>query len=202
MKRPLTLAAIGVVSVVTIIAACSDGVVTPKPGDATLASKTPAIAAPAMTHEHSDDPSVKNATMDPGLLRKLRRITAAYHDINAARNAGYSTQLTGCMVDPTLGGMGFHFGKGEFIDGKAEKFRPEVLLYEPQQDGSMRFVALEYIVPFDQWTKPNPPKLFGQVFKRNEAFGVWALHAWIWEHNPSGIFADWNPNVNCRFAAQ
>lgn len=23
------------------------------------------------------------------------------------------------------------------------------------------------------------------------------LHAWIWKHNPSGTFAEWNPNVRC-----
>ena len=23
------------------------------------------------------------------------------------------------------------------------------------------------------------------------------LHAWIWKHNPSGMFEDWNPTVSC-----
>ena len=22
-------------------------------------------------------------------------------------------------------------------------------------------------------------------------------HAWIWKHNPAGMFADWNPEVSC-----
>ena len=196
MKRPMTVLGVGLGVAVVIVAACSEGAVTP-PREVTRASLTP----PAMTHEHTgDDARIRSARMDRGDLEHLRRLTNAYHDINAARAAGYATQITGCMVDPQLGGMGFHFGNTEFIDGKAEKFKPEVLLYEPQQDGSMKFVALEYIVPFDQWTKNKPPHLFGQDFKRNEQFGVWALHTWIWEHNPSGIFADWNPRVNCQFA--
>jgi hypothetical protein len=42
--------------------------------------------------------------------------------------------------------------------------------------------------------------LFGQDFKHNDTFGIWALHAWVWKDNPSGIFADWNPRVTCEHA--
>ena len=41
------------------------------------------------------------------------------------------------------------------------------------------------------------PILFGQQFQRNETFQLWGLHAWVWEENPSGIFANWNPRVTC-----
>jgi hypothetical protein len=46
-----------------------------------------------------------------------------------------------------------------------------------------------------------PPRLFGQDFKVNAAFGIWALHAWVWKDNPSDIFADWNPVVTCAHDA-
>jgi hypothetical protein len=23
------------------------------------------------------------------------------------------------------------------------------------------------------------------------------LHVWLWKHNPTGMFAEWNPNVRC-----
>ena len=23
------------------------------------------------------------------------------------------------------------------------------------------------------------------------------LHVWLWKHNPSGLFAEWNPSVTC-----
>jgi hypothetical protein len=23
------------------------------------------------------------------------------------------------------------------------------------------------------------------------------LHVWLWQHNPSGLFAPWNPDVTC-----
>jgi hypothetical protein len=32
---------------------------------------------------------------------------------------------------------------------------------------------------------------------QNHTFDVWALHVWVWKHNPSGMFADWNPQVSC-----
>ena len=25
------------------------------------------------------------------------------------------------------------------------------------------------------------------------------LHAWLWQHNPSGFFEDWNPRVTCAY---
>jgi hypothetical protein len=27
--------------------------------------------------------------------------------------------------------------------------------------------------------------------------GFYILHAWIWQTNPSGMFAHWNPEVTC-----
>jgi hypothetical protein len=62
---------------------------------------------------------------------------------------------------------------------------------------ALRLVGVEYVVPFGAWTAPEPPVLFGQHFHRNETFGLWALHVWVWQHNPSGLFADWNPRVTC-----
>jgi hypothetical protein len=23
------------------------------------------------------------------------------------------------------------------------------------------------------------------------------LHVWVWDHNPSGMFTQWNPTVSC-----
>jgi hypothetical protein len=96
--------------------------------------------------------------------------------------------------------MGFHVGNQAYINATVELEKPEVLLYEPQVGGGRELVAVEYIVPFDLWTAATPPVLMGQTFKRNEQFGVWALHVWLYRDNPSGIFADWNPRVSCAAA--
>jgi hypothetical protein len=45
--------------------------------------------------------------------------------------------------------------------------------------------------------------LFGQRFNLTDApnrYGLppfYSLHAWIWQENPAGTFAMWNPSVHC-----
>ena len=133
-------------------------------------------------------------------IAAVRRATQAFQDFDQARAAGYTARLTPCMSDAAQGGMGFHYGKEAAIDGMVKLEEPEVLLYEPQPDGSLELVGIEYIVPFPQWTAQNPPRLMGHEFHRNETFGLWALHAWLYRENPSGMFADWNPRVSCAAA--
>jgi hypothetical protein len=115
-------------------------------------------------------------------------------------DAGWSAPIEACLSDPQLGGMGLHYGNPALIDGRVDAMEPELLLYEPQKNGKLRFVAVEYIVPFTAWQGDAPPMLYGQSFHRNETFGIWALHVWHERHNPRGMFADWNPKVTCRHA--
>jgi hypothetical protein len=130
-------------------------------------------------------------------LDALRRVTEAYSDFARAQADGYTERLTDCMSDPS-GGMGYHYGKAAFIDGTARLLEPEVLMYEPQADGSLRLVGIEYIVPLA--AAANPPSLFGLTFHRNDAFQLWVLHVWLYRDNPSGMFTDWNPTVSCAAA--
>lgn len=130
-------------------------------------------------------------------LAELRRAVASFHDFAAARSAGYTAEITPCMEDGRRGGMGYHYAKPELIDGVVIEGRPEVLLYEPRGNGRLRFVGVEFIIPFDAWTSTEPPVLYGQTLARNETFKVWALHVWVGRENPTGIFSDWNPNVTC-----
>ena len=132
-------------------------------------------------------------------LRRLRRTTAPFRRFRVAEAAGYAAQLTPCQVTEA-GGMGFHYGNPALIDGIVEEQEPEVLLYEPTRSGELRLVAVEYIVPFTAWPADEPPALNGVSFHRNNTFGLWVLHAWVWKHNPTGVFQDWNPRVSCRFA--
>ena len=132
-------------------------------------------------------------------LATLRRVTARYHSFERAQADGYTAKLTECMASAE-GGMGYHYGHPSLIDGGVDVAAPEVLLYEPQRNGQLRLVGVEYVVPFDAWRAPESPVLFGQHFHRNDSFELWALHVWVWRHNPSGLFADWNPNVSCTDA--
>jgi len=79
--------------------------------------------------------------------------------------------------------------------------QPELLLYEPEKDGKLRFVGVEYIVPFtDHPATAAPPTLLGHEFSQVPEAGVWGLHIWVGRHNSSGIFSPWNPKVSCQFA--
>lgn len=133
-------------------------------------------------------------------LAALRGATAPFQRIEVASDAGWDTAITGCM-ESGEGGMGYHYANGALFDGVADELAPETLLYEPQKNGRLRLVGVEYIVPFTSVPADAPaPSLHGVAFHQNQAFGLWALHAWVWKHNPNGVFEDWNPTVTCAFA--
>lgn len=171
-----------------------------------LAACDPAPTAPS--HPGTDAPPTlasvpETAGAEVGSwLANLRESLAPYHRLEAALAANWDTDITGCLEDPVAGGMGHHYADLVRLDDVIEETRPEALLYEPQRNGRMRLVAVEYVVPFSEtWPEEGPaPMLQGQPFSANEVFGVWALHAWIWHHNPSGMFASWNPRVSCAHA--
>ena len=136
----------------------------------------------------------------PSELQALKEATTPYQDITAAEAAGYDTPLTPCWYDHAQGGMGIHYGNVNLIDGTPSLMHPEVLIYEPQSDHSLKLVALEYLVPIDAWSGTSPPSLEGQAFTRDDALGVYELHLWLWEDNPKGMYFEWNPNVSCQYA--
>jgi hypothetical protein len=132
-------------------------------------------------------------------LATLKQVTGPLRSFDAAISAGWGTKITSCMADATAGGMGFHYGNTAYIDGTVQVDKPQLLLYEPQANGSEQLVAVEYIIPYSFHARSDtPPVLFGQQFKQNDTFGLWGLHVWAWKTNPSGLYADWNPNVNCN----
>src|SRR5712671_3033444 len=130
-------------------------------------------------------------------LALLRQVTSSFQQFDNAKAAGWKTQITGCMTDANgAGGMGFHYGNTDLINGTVSVDKPELLLYEPEKNGRLRLVAVEYIIPYSfHGSDLAPPVLFGQEFKKNATFQLWGLHAWVWRENPSGVFANWNPKV-------
>jgi hypothetical protein len=143
-------------------------------------------------------------------IAQLRRLVAPFHDFQTASDAGWSTPITPCLVaadlpsQPGSGAMGFHFGNLAYIQdgGVVDLLQPELLLYEPEKNGKLRFVGVEYIVPFTDHPATDPaPTLLGHEFAQVPEFGVWGLHIYVGRHNPSGTFAAWNPKVSCENAA-
>lgn len=137
-------------------------------------------------------------------LLKVRAATAPYHWVGNAEAAGYvSTEE--CASSPE-GGMGIHYVNFDLIaDPALEPTQPEILIYEPTRHGP-RLVAVEYAtIDADQdlGTDQDRPTLFGVPFD-GPMLGHgpgepihYDLHAWVWKHNPSGTFAQWNPRVHC-----
>ena len=171
---------------------------------ATACSRTPDTLEPAETAVHDGAAfAMRAAGTSPQVrewLAQLRRTARPFEKIKAAGELGWGEKLTDCMVQEGSGGMGFHYGNTALFDAVVEPLNPEILVYEPLRNGRMRFVAVEYAVPFTAWTAAEPPEVHGIPFHRNETFQLWVLHVWIGRHNPAGIFMDWNPDVSCRFA--
>jgi hypothetical protein len=151
------------------------------------------------------------AAANPGDPGRARAATAKYHRLAVAQRDGYGllTDAAGiaCIDNPGVGGMGVHYVKGALVgDAAVKATTPEALVYEPQGNGRMRLVALEYVVFQDAWdaAHDSPPSLFGREFMLTPAgnrYGLpafYELHAWVWTHNPRGMFDDWNPLVSCH----
>jgi hypothetical protein len=98
--------------------------------------------------------------------------------------------------------MGIHYVNGKLIDddGVIDISKPEAVMYEPQADGTMQLVAVEYI------SLKGPANLDGQLFSFTNSpnrYGLppfYELHVWAWRNNPTGAFADMNPDVSCDAA--
>jgi hypothetical protein len=184
-----------------VIAACDRGAPTSPSFIASSGLAMEAVsglAGPSGHHQHV------NIELTPDMrqeLATLHPIFARYHDLDKAIADGY--EFVGpCVSDPALGGMGDHYSLNEEIDfgrgdGTYALDKPQYLVYAPQKNGGRRLAALDYTVPFEKWHSAEPPAFFGIPFTRNEGFGVWMFHIWLFEHNPApaGMFANFNPTV-------
>jgi len=136
-------------------------------------------------NEHSDIPRVVKE------LREARKATKKYRDLNKALADGYAD------VNVFVPKMGYHYLKAEILDATFNHKRPELLVYaNVHGKQGLQLVALEYAVPTN--LSATPPAGFTGDFDqwdRNDAFGLWTLHAWVWLPNPDGVFADFNPRL-------
>lgn len=139
-------------------------------------------------------------------LASLRASVAAYHNTDRAVAAGYLPPEEGTLLDACItlpdAGMGVHWADWSLYDTTVDAVQPEALVYEPRKDGGLRLVAVEYLVPQSEWDAihDDPPTVLGMemhVVAPPGAEPFYALHAWIFKHNPDGMHADFNPMVTC-----
>ncbi len=151
-------------------------------------------------------------------LSELTQFSAKYHNFKVAQEdypVLVSNELTapdGCVSDMTQGGMGYHYAGRFGIDDDVNYLEPELLVYAPTNgaqttpEGEPRFrlAAFDYFIPYSEaWPEAgaaptsadlglaiNPAIAFAP-----SRFGGWMFHIWLWENNPAGMFANWNPSV-------
>jgi hypothetical protein len=149
------------------------------------------MAAPLQAKPPAGEPDVAKQ------LAAVRNATASYHDVQAAIDDGY-VRATGCVPQ-----MGYHFMRFDEMEEplvsddqtSLDPLDPEILVYAPKPNGSLRLVAVEYAVADDAPT----PSLFGQTFAAPGPPGpaFYTLHAWVWQANPAGMFEAHNAKISC-----
>lgn len=130
------------------------------------------------------------------LADSVRDANARFADVAVAVSEGYAP--IPCVSGIEGGAMGVHYVNGDLInDEKIDLAHPEAVMYEPGPDGKMALIAVEYITP------KGPAELGGHLFSFTNApnrYGLpafYELHVWAWRQNPTGAFADMNPDVSC-----
>jgi hypothetical protein len=137
-------------------------------------------------------------------LDAIRGATEPYRQVEAATAAGYAANF-GCVSHAGHGAMGIHYINGDLLaDPAIDPLRPEAVMYEPQADGTLQAIGVEYVVLQEAWHAAGnqaPPALAGQPFYLTTGFfevpPFYALHIWLWKENPAGTFAGYNPDVVC-----
>ena len=125
-------------------------------------------------------------------LQQARAATARYRKIENAIKDGYVD------INVVVPGMGHHYMKASNVDGHFDFRKPEILVYNRDENGHFELVAVEYAVPISASPNVAPEGFTGtdDVWNRNTGFGLWLLHAWVWAFNPEGVFNPTNPNVH------
>jgi hypothetical protein len=171
---------------------------------------TLSLAAAAHDRDHSSDNDRHSSNFSP-IVNEVRR---AVRSLSKYDLANYGKILrTPCVTGNEFGAMGVHLINHTFVDGILDPNKPEALIYEPQSDGRLRFVAVEYVVPKALWDELNPPTpglpdprpalhghLLNFVASPNRygiEGGFFEIHVWF-RDNPKGALTDWNPEVTCE----
>ena len=153
---------------------------------------------------------------DP-LVQIVRNATQRYQNVaNAAPDYG---PALGCVSGSDHGAMGIHYVNGSLLNGETllggeqlDPKRPQALIYEPQSNGELKLVGVEFIIFASALPAGAAPGVEGHLMHyidgptvpRPQAtpnrYGLPAffeLHVWAWEPNPQGSFVDWNDHVSC-----
>jgi hypothetical protein len=172
-----------VVPVAALLAACQSsdaGVSNPVASAAQSVAESP---------HHAPVTPTPSAGLPGEQLARVRRATARYHDLQDALDAGYED------IDVVLPNMGRHFLNKSLLDARFDPDQPELLVYS-EAKGRPVLVAVEYAVPLSlSATAPEGFTGDADAWFPDQNFQLWTLHAWVWTHNPDGMFFPTNKLV-------
>jgi len=141
--------------------------------------------------------NVAAADMSNPLVEHVRAVNQRFEDPSVAVAEGY----TAISCTDGVGGVvtGVHYVNARYLKDEVPAInRPQALMYEPGDDGSLSLLAIEYI------TFKGPTWLEGQPYHYIAApnrYGLvpfYDLLVWSGEPNPRGVFADKTPNFTCE----
>jgi len=157
------------------------------------------------SHAHMDATKQDVSSSTSAFLKIVRDSTERFKDVRVAMTEGYALQF-GCVTGSDSGAMGLHYVNGNLVNsGILDPTRPQIVIYEPQPDGSLKLIGADYLVIATVWHARHveTPQMMGQLFHLFDApnrFGLpafYTLHVWAWKDNPSGTFVNWHPQVSC-----
>ena len=188
-----------------------------------------------MPEDDASSPAAEMSEEERASMATLESLAQKYADVSVALADGYMRDPSGECVTAEMvglpadqGAMGVHYVHPQYLglvpdampvngtDGVLDWALPEVLVYEPQADGSEQLVAIEYLTSQQAWADAGntaAPQFHGTPFiamaddpntPEDEAHGFTAhyeLHIWTPRENPNGTYAEFNPAVTCEHAA-
>jgi hypothetical protein len=161
--------------------------------------------------------ALAQGAQDP-LVQIVRNATQRYQNVaNASPDYG---PAAGCVSGPDHGAMGIHYVNGSLLNGETllgdsqqlDPTRPQALIYEPQANGELKLVAVEFIILASALPPGAAPEVDGHLMlyidgqsplrpngtpNRYGLPAIFELHVWAWKDNPEGAFVDWNNHVTC-----
>jgi len=168
-----------------------------------------ALAQQSQAHipnNQQQEPRIAQQSTASALVKVVRESTERFKQVSVAEREGYALQF-GCVSGSDSGAMGLHYVNGALVaSGVIDATRPQIVIYEPAADGSLKLVGADYLILADMWNAQHPegpPQLMGQLFHYFESpnrFGLpafYTLHVWAWKDNPNGAFVNWHPKVSC-----
>lgn len=135
------------------------------------------------------------------LVEIVRNATQQYQDVSQAKDF---TPVLGCVSGSDHGAMGVHYVNLNLLSGPIDPTHPQALIYEPQLNGDLKLVGVEYIILASALPPNSTPQVEGHLMNyidHPSRYGLpgpfFELHVWAWRDSPLGAFVDWNNHVSC-----